>query len=68
MSVTEARPDRGTVGRMLPIELADGMWWMGDCFVWPAPPGEQVQHAYTSCFLVQGSDEIGLSDLKFTPK
>ena len=62
MSVTEARPERGTVGRILPIELADGVFWMGDCFVWPAPPGKQVEHAYTSCFLVEGTERSLLVD------
>lgn len=62
MSATEARPERSTVGHLLPIRLADGVWWMGDCFVWPAPPGEQVQHAYTSCFLVEGAERSLLVD------
>jgi flavorubredoxin len=62
MSAIKTRPERATVGKLLPIELADGLYWMGDCFVWPAPPGEQVQHAYTSAYLVEGTERSLLVD------
>jgi len=45
-----------TVAAVLPRELAPGVHWLGDCFVFPPHPGEELQHAYTSVYLVEGAE------------
>jgi flavorubredoxin len=45
-----------TVAAFLPQELTTGVWWIGDCFVFPARPGVRLQHAYTSAYLVSGTE------------
>jgi flavorubredoxin len=49
-------PATPTVGDLLPRKLADGIYWLGDCFTWPAAPGAELEHAYTANYLVAGSE------------
>jgi flavorubredoxin len=56
MTITTHNAHGSTVGELLPRELTDGVYWLGDCFVWPAVPGADPEHAYTSAYLVTGSE------------
>jgi flavorubredoxin len=62
MTVHEIPPPQSTVGDLLPRELAPGVHWLGDCFIWPVRPGHQQEHAYTATYLVQGEERSLLVD------
>lgn len=48
-------------GRVLPRELADGLFWLGDCQLVPLPDGS-IEHSYSSAFLVCGQERSMLID------
>jgi flavorubredoxin len=56
MSAETFQPHTSTVGPLLPRELTDGVYWLGDCFVWPAAPGAEVEHAYTATYFIAGTE------------
>jgi flavorubredoxin len=62
MSSAAYQPHTSTVGPLLPREIAEGLFWLGDCFVWPAAPGAEVEHAYTASYLLAGDDYSMLVD------
>lgn len=43
-----------TAGPLLPREIASGVYWLGDCMLWPAP--DHLEHSYTATFLIAGRD------------
>jgi flavorubredoxin len=53
---TLRRESHEGVGRMLPIELAPGVFWMGDCFMWPTRPGGPLEHSHNNTYLIHGDD------------
>jgi flavorubredoxin len=54
-------PRAATVGQKLPRALAESVFWLGECFVWPEPDGT-VTHVYNSAYLVHGSSRSLLVD------
>jgi len=44
----------------LPREIASGVWWLGDCFLWETSIG--IEHAYSSIYLIVGSEKSILVD------
>jgi flavorubredoxin len=62
MTISELPPPQTSVGELLPRQLAPGVHWLGDCFIWPVRPGHQQEHAYNATYLVQGGDRSLLVD------
>lgn len=56
MNCTTNRGLPASVGEVLPRPLADGISWLGDCFVWPAQPGKEGEHSYTSAYFIAGAE------------
>jgi flavorubredoxin len=48
-------------GRLLPRELADGLYWLSDCQLVPLPDGS-IEHSYSSAFLICGEQRSMLVD------
>jgi flavorubredoxin len=48
-------------GRLLPLKLANGLFWLGDCQLVPLPDGS-IEHSYSSTFLVCGEERSMLID------
>jgi flavorubredoxin len=48
-------------GELLPRQLADGLFWLGDCQLVPLPDGS-IEHSYSSTFLICGDDRSMLVD------
>jgi flavorubredoxin len=55
-------PREQTAGSRLPRELVPGVFWIGDCFVWPPRPGQPPEHVYNSTYLVHGTERSLLVD------
>jgi flavorubredoxin len=49
-----------TAGRVLPRQIASGVYWLGDCMLWPGR--EKLEHSYTATFLVTGQEASLLVD------
>ncbi|MGX5844924.1 MBL fold metallo-hydrolase [Mesorhizobium sp. ArgA1] len=50
----------GVVQHRLPREIAEGVHWLGDCFVWETRAG--LEHSYSSVYLVAGKERSILVD------
>src|SRR5919112_819913 len=49
-----------TAGRLLPRVMAPGVYWLGDCMLWPGK--ERLEHSYTATYLVSGRQSSLLDD------
>jgi flavorubredoxin len=56
----DVQDPENTAKRVLPREIAAGVYWLGDCMLWPAP--KKLEHSYTATFLVAGSEGSVLVD------
>jgi flavorubredoxin len=60
-SSSESARTGSETGRLLPRELAEGLFWLGDCQLVPLPDGS-IEHSYSSAFLVCGERRSMLID------